>query len=132
MRKHLEQMTVKEVDFLKRKVVERLEQREIHTSSHFLQRLEEKKISIDSFVNIANGFEVIEFEKTENSVNKVVIRTEHCKVNDLVVVILLGRKNTIKTAWLNRKDDLHETLNLSNYTDIDVLATFNSLDVVIN
>ena len=72
MRKHLEQMTVEEVDFLKCKVVQRLEQREISTSVHFLDRLEEKKISIDSFVNIANGFEVIEFEKTENSLNKVV------------------------------------------------------------
>lgn len=125
MRKHLEQMTEKEVSFLKGKVIQRLLSRDIEASVHFNERLIEKKVDPKSIANIADGFDVIEFEKQGHS-NKVVLRTKHCKFSDLVIVIILGRTNFIKTVWLNRADDLHETLDLSNYTDFDVAKTFCS------
>lgn len=125
MRKHLEQMTSKEVSFLKEKVVQRLLSRDIEASVHFNERLIEKKVNPKSIANLAEGFEVIEFEK-QGQLNKVVLRTKHCKNSDLVIVIILGRTNFIKTVWLNKADDLHKTLDLKNYNSFDVVKTFCS------
>lgn len=121
-------MTSQEVKFLKDKVNQRLLLRNIEASVHFNERLIEKKVNPSSIANLADGFEVIEFEKQGQS-NKVVLRTKHCSLYDLVIVIILGRTNFIKTVWLNKSDDLHETLDLKNYNSFDVIKTFSSKNV---
>jgi hypothetical protein len=45
-------------------------------------------------------------------ITKAVIRTEYNDYNDVVIVL---RKNTIVTAWLQNKDDRHDTLDKEKY-----------------
>lgn len=54
-----------------------------------------------------------EIETTDNKVSKYVIRISYDNERDISVVI---RFNTIITAWINHKEDIHKTLDKSKYT----------------
>ena len=63
--------------------------------------------------NLANS-DIIELEINNNDISKLVIRTEYNEEFDLSLVISLTT-GKIKTAWLNRKEDNHETLFKDKY-----------------
>lgn len=46
---------------------------------------------------------------------KVVYRVPHCEHMDLCLAVVPGR-GVVKTVWLNRKDDVHSTLDKARYT----------------
>lgn len=53
-----------------------------------------------------------EVETNRNKVTKAVFRTTFDKDTDISIVI---RKHIVVTAWLNKKDDDHSTLDTSKY-----------------
>lgn len=63
--------------------------------------------------NLANS-DIIELEINNNDISKLVIRTGYNEEFDLSLVISLIT-GKIKTAWLNRKEDNHETLFKDKY-----------------
>lgn len=49
-------------------------------------------------------------------VRKVVVRTELDDTNDMILVLVPGPgKWTVKTVWINQKNDTHRTLDRSKY-----------------
>lgn len=58
--------------------------------------------------------DVIELETDANgSLLKLVVRVSYNA--DLDIIYVLSRGGFVKTVWLNKKTDLHETLNESKY-----------------
>ena len=64
---------------------------------------------------------VIEVETCDRTGNpiKVLLRKPHDERNDICLAIALNSSRqgrfVVKTVWLNRKDDLHKTLNKKKY-----------------
>ena len=63
--------------------------------------------------NLANS-DIIELEIKNNDINKLVIRTPYNNKYDLTIVISFY-SGMIKTVWLNKKDDNHDTLDKNKY-----------------
>ncbi len=58
----------------------------------------------------------IEVELQGKRVLKVVVRTALDKTNDIVLVLVPGPGAwTVKTVWINKKNDSHKTLDRSKY-----------------
>lgn len=69
-----------------------------------------------------NTAKVIEIETDMNDkVTKVVYRVPYSRENDLVLVVMPDRQ-FVKTVWLNRKNDLHRTLDRAKYTQVRKIA----------
>ena len=63
----------------------------------------------------ANIFE-IEVDKN-NQVIKIVCRMKYDNTKDISMAIMMqGSNGFVKTAWLNKKSDIHKTLNKANYS----------------
>lgn len=58
---------------------------------------------------------LIEIQMNGPKVVCLVTRQPYSKEHDLVIVLNTG-DNFVRTVWLNRVDDLHETLDESKYT----------------
>lgn len=58
--------------------------------------------------------EVVEMEFVDGKLYKAVVRTHHDQKHDLALVVLIDGFR-VKTVWLNRKDDKHQTLDHSKY-----------------
>ena len=59
-----------------------------------------------------------EVEYDEQSYFKFVVRVDYDEIHDISIVFLKQKQDKfplIKTAWLNRKDDKHHTLNRDRY-----------------
>ena len=63
--------------------------------------------------NIAKS-DIIELEINNNDISKLVLRTDYNDKFDLILVISFTT-GLVKTLWLNRKCDLHDTLNKDKY-----------------
>jgi hypothetical protein len=60
--------------------------------------------------------DIVELEVYQNAVVKILLRVPYNGEFDLcLAVIPLGKWAKVKTAWLNRKDDNHQTLDASRY-----------------
>lgn len=61
--------------------------------------------------------EVIEVELDGKRVVKVVVRGDLDGINDIVYVLIPNGSNpwTVKTVWINEKNDDHKTLDRSKY-----------------
>lgn len=57
---------------------------------------------------------LVEIEMTGRSVTKLVTRHHYDELHDLVIV-LVPQNNFVKTVWLNRKNDDHQTLDRTQY-----------------
>lgn len=60
-----------------------------------------------------NGADVVEAEFVNGKLSKVVVRLPYDAQNDAIFVCLTD--GTLKTVWLNRKNDLHKTLKKELY-----------------
>jgi hypothetical protein len=58
---------------------------------------------------------VIEVGVQGRRVAKVVVRVELDDDNDLVFVLIPGNVWTVKTVWINERNDSHKTLDRSRY-----------------
>lgn len=62
-------------------------------------------------------FRVIEVGMAAGKVSKIVFRGRLDETNDIVIVLIPNgdRPWTVKTAWVNRSNDAHKTLDRSRY-----------------
>ena len=85
-----------------------------------------KKNKFEAFeIEYSKGF--YDFGKSGWFVTKYCVRVPYCNNQDLVVVVKPfwdkakraydGKRNLIKTAWLNHRQDAHFTLRADNYCD---------------
>ena len=58
--------------------------------------------------------QIIEMEVYYPRVVKLLLRLPYDEINDLCIVVLL-KGNFVKTVWLNRKTDWHQTLDKGKY-----------------
>jgi len=70
-------------------------------------------IILPESINLKNC-DIIEIEIKNSDIVKMVVRTSYNEDYDITLVISFT-SGKVKTVWLNRKDDLHNTLNKSNY-----------------
>lgn len=101
--------------------------RKIRLSKHFQRHLEmqDRKHELTkqgvkrSIITIIKNPKVpFEVEYDEQSYFKFVVRVEYDEIHDISIVFLKQKQDKfplIKTAWLNRKDDKHHTLNHDRY-----------------
>lgn len=101
--------------------------RKIRLSKHFQRHLEmqDRKHELTkqgvkrSIITIIKTPKVpFEVEYDEQSYFKFVVRIEYDEIHDISIVFLKQKQDKfslIKTAWLNRKDDKHRTLNRDRY-----------------
>lgn len=63
---------------------------------------------------------VIEVGVIDGKVSKILFRGHHDKMHDVCFVLIPRGKNpwTVKTVWLNRKDDIHRTLDKARYAAV--------------
>lgn len=86
-------------------------------SKHLIERLIERGIDIKKIPQrISNDPVVVETETTINGdyIVKQLIRYQYSSDYDLVIAVM--RDGFVKTAWLNRKTDTHNTLDKSKYS----------------
>jgi len=60
-------------------------------------------------------FSVIEVGMEGRRVAKVVVRGSLNKTQDAIFVLIPGSEWTVKTVWINEKNDQHKTLDRSRY-----------------
>lgn len=60
-------------------------------------------------------YDVVEVGMRNGQTSKIVFRGGMDKDNDIVIVLIPGKVWTVKTAWINRKNDAHKTLDRSKY-----------------
>ena len=101
--------------------------RKIRLSKHFQRHLEmqDRKHELTkqgvkrSVITIIKTPKVpFEVEYDEQSYFKFVVRVDYDEIHDISIVFLISKQDDlplIKTAWLNKKDDKHHTLNRSKY-----------------
>lgn len=101
--------------------------RKVRLSKHFQRHLEmqDKKHELTkqgvkrSIITIIKTPKApFEVEYDEQSYFKFVVRVEYDEIHDISIVFLKQKQDKfplIKTAWLNRKDDKHHTLNRDRY-----------------
>ena len=87
------------------------------TDKHGMTMRELDRI-IDELMASKRNYFLYEVETTINDeVFKAVVRTSYDLDRDISIVFALSKKNEliVKTAWLNRKDDRHFTLDKTKY-----------------
>lgn len=87
------------------------------TDKHGMTMRELDRI-IDEIIDKKRNYFLYEVETTiHDEVFKAVVRTSYDLDRDISIVFALSKKNEliVKTAWLNRKDDRHMTLDKSKY-----------------
>lgn len=84
-------------------------------SRHAQVREIEKGFTIPTMIDLSD-FEVIEIEMRNGAVQKMVVRGEYDEYDDIVLVVIPKSHGLfVKTAWLNRWNDNHRTLDVSKY-----------------
>ena len=87
------------------------------TDKHGMTMRELDRI-IDELMNHKRYYFLYEIEtKGKDNIIKCVLRTSYDLDRDISIVFALSNKNEliVKTAWLNRKNDWHFTLDKSKY-----------------
>lgn len=74
-------------------------------------------INLPDTINLSD-FQVVEFEAKSGEVIKYVVRGEHDRFHDIVIVFNPepGNIGFVKTVWLNQISDQHHTLDRSRYS----------------
>lgn len=90
-------------------------------TEHGLDRLQEKFNFMEVMLflkdTIAFNYEdIFEYYTEDGKVIKVVYRVHFDAYDDIIVV--LTRNKTIVTAWINKKNDNHKTLDTKQYTTV--------------
>lgn len=82
------------------------------------ERTKDRYAEIPKFKGLTlKRFAVIEVGTEAGTVTKIVFRGRMDDTNDVVIVLIPnGNKPwTVKTAWINKRSDLHKTLDHSRY-----------------
>ena len=81
---------------------------------HAIEQADCKGIeNLPDYINLS-GSTIVEMEVRNGKVMKVLARQAYDFKSDITFVILV-RDMTVKTVWLNGKDDTHRTLDASKY-----------------
>ncbi len=72
-------------------------------------------IKLEECYNFSKA-EIVEVEVKNGVAIKVVARFDYNDKYDLTIVVVPQTK-IVKTVWLNRKDDIHNTLDATKYVD---------------
>lgn len=118
LRKHREQLTQKEVEFIEG-TVHAIDEWKFSPNGHFAQRLTEKKLTKDDVLAALWNGRVIEI----TDAGTVLMRSAAgaCVVADIKQQFLI-------TCWYNRPNDRHRTLDLAEYAwQVDAVAFVKSL-----
>jgi hypothetical protein len=83
----------------------------LRTGAHAQDRAREKGVILPS--RLPGAYSIIEVSMLGRTVTKWVVRFAASVSDDAVMAILPD--GTVKTAWLNAKTDLHNTLDRSKY-----------------
>lgn len=59
--------------------------------------------------------EVIEVGVENGRVAKILFRGRYTDTLDVCMVLIPGKEYTVKTVWINERNDLHRTLDRSKY-----------------
>ena len=86
---------------------------QLDLTEHVKERMEQKNIKLPEVFNLENTI-VFEVETEKKDIIKLVCRTPYNSDYDLCFAVNMIN-NSIITAWLNRKNDNHETLNRYKY-----------------
>lgn len=93
----------------------------IRYTKHLLDRLRENKLPRNCYKAMLYG-EIVEAEFDHGEVVKVVTRLPNHRNPDTdicaaIQISGLGNEHiaTVRTVWLNRRDDMHDTINEENY-----------------
>lgn len=88
----------------------------LYPSQHAIKAMRDDrygKFSIPVAID-TNSAEAIEAEVVGGEVVKVLYRIPLNRQNDVCIAVI-PQNGVVKTAWLNRIDDKHKTLNVSKY-----------------
>lgn len=86
-------------------------------SRHAKDRAKAYKIATLPKFAIFNENNVVEVEITDFT--KYLVRIPYTSKKDLVLaVVLYSRYGIVKTCWMNKKDDQHQTQNMDRYETI--------------
>lgn len=125
IKKHVTQMTSKEVNFLLAYVAIQ-EPITFELSYHAIDRLQEKGkgVSAQNLIDLLTHHTIIEYKELAidgKGARRVVIRgIEQVHNSNLVAVLDLTNKCII-TIWLNDTNDKHATLNLKEYKNFKIV-----------
>lgn len=124
MKKHVAQMTKKEKIFLLNKI---LSLKSVYFSSHCLKKSKERGIQEWMIKKVIASGNLIEYHRKDKFSHRVLIRgKQNFKGNNLCVVIDIFKKEVV-TAYYNKCDDNHSTLDKSQYyQDLDIISTIIS------
>lgn len=79
-------------------------------------RKDDRYAEIPKFKTIPlSVFSVIEVETTGSKVSKLVMRGHWTADLDVVFVLIPGPVYFVKTVWINKRNDVHKTLDRSKY-----------------
>ena len=117
-RKHREQLTQKEIEFIE-EIVHTVDEWKFAPGGHFAQRLVEKRLNKDSVLDALWNGSVIEL----TDAGTVLMRSKAgaCVVADIKAQYLI-------TCWRNAPSDTHLTLDLAEYAwQVDAVAFVKTL-----
>ena len=70
----------------------------------------------DITLDFVKGGVIFEVEVENDKIKKIVVRRRYKEKKDICMVFLLkGQQLFCKTCWLNSQDDVHDTLDASQY-----------------
>lgn len=76
------------------------------------------RINLPTHVDCGSA-QPIEVETKDGQINKVVYRTAYNEKFDLVIVVV-ANDGFVRTVWLNRVDDIHNSLDESKYNKPEI------------
>lgn len=108
----------KDFDIQSKELIDSAKELSKHMWKHIDNQNEKHEINLKELFIIVNALkhsksvQPFEVETNNGLVDKCVVRCEYDDNFDISIVFI---KDKIKTAWLNRKDDNHKTLNKEKY-----------------
>lgn len=129
-KKHISQMTKKEVLILKRRLSV-LDGSKIHLTRHAINQINSKNLRLNKsdIIDMIYDSEIIEykleFDSQYNLVNEsILLRSNKSWQNGINVCMVLGMRNYgIITVWGNRINDNHETIDMTYYNkNVKIIA----------
>jgi hypothetical protein len=110
-KKHFRQMSNTEINYLLSKARSVLA---VNVTGYCLERLKQRKASVGDIMHVLQTGYLVEYHKKDTD-NRILLRGTKRFGNDVLCVVLSLNSNKIITAYFNRYDDHHYTLDESAY-----------------
>lgn len=119
VRKHMRQMTKAEINLLIGKT--RAAANVVVATSYCLERIKQRNADLSDIAHVLQTGHVVEYHK-KGIKNRVLLRGTKRYGRDVLCVVLELNTSEAITAYWNRHDDMHYTLNESAYNrNINIL-----------